>query len=485
MFFALKKNIQKMTTGVFFSSTMTWAFLASPFPCQASSIGPGVLTLERAVDYALAHQPSIEAKQAIEDKALAGLEKARVDYLPNVYITGEEVQATANNTPGFFLPLIFSGFSAGLPIIEGSRPVGQFGTSAWNSESSFFISKDVLGLLRQMGFVDAALLKLQREKVGLDAQRLIVAFNAADAFMTELEALQTIRAAKAGVSRMYALVIAVNGLVTSDLRPGADHSRAEAELALEQNNEYRAEQQERSARARLSETLGIDIQSISDRRLLQMPPESPIPQFPSAKDPFLKKALLDISLTHSLEHATKLEYLPRVNMVSGLFLNGSGFASGGSLPSPGLGTEPTNINWAAGVILTIPIKNLFQTRAEVHIQEANIKLAKARYSQLALKIKDQIENAGAILESSRRIAGNTPKEISAAQATERQNLARYKAGLATVLEVTEANRLLTRAEVDDAMARINVWRAMLLVARATGNLAPFFQAVREQTVEDP
>lgn len=44
----------------------------------------------------------------------------------------------------------------------------------------------------------------------------------------------------------------------------------------------------------------------------------------------------------------------------------------------------------------------------------------------------------------------------------------------TVLDVADAERLLTQAEVDNAVARVNVRRAMLLVSRVAGDLEPFF-----------
>ena len=54
----------------------------------------------------------------------------------------------------------------------------------------------------------------------------------------------------------------------------------------------------------------------------------------------------------------------------------------------------------------------------------------------------------------------------------------WKAGLATVVEVAEAQRLLTQAEIDDSLAKLAVWRALLGVAAAQGDLEPFLKQVR-------
>jgi outer membrane protein TolC len=63
--------------------------------------------------------------------------------------------------------------------------------------------------------------------------------------------------------------------------------------------------------------------------------------------------------------------------------------------------------------------------------------------------------------------------VSSATTASQQANARYQAGLGTIVEVADAQRLLTQAEIDDALARLGVWRAMLAVAAAAGDIQPF------------
>ena len=77
------------------------------------------------------------------------------------------------------------------------------------------------------------------------------------------------------------------------------------------------------------------------------------------------------------------------------------------------------------------------------------------------------------------IARNTPVERQAASEGESQIRARYQSGLANVAEVADAQRLLAQAEADDAIAHLGVWRALLAVAQASGDLKLFLdQAAR-------
>ena len=446
-----------------------------PRPCVAAERSPSTITIEQAVDCALARQPSLGAARATEAGEEAGLEYSRANYLPEFDLSAQETRATANNVPGLFLTM------PGFPVIEENKNGGVFGSSSWNSATSVFLSKDVAGLLREMALVDVALARREQATAGLDADKLTVAFGAADAFMGEVATAETVRAARAGVDRARVFAVAVKGRVNSGLRPGADASRADAEVALALNQEISAEQAERIARATLVEALGSGIDSgikVISGRLLDMPATAPVMEHASPVDPFLHEALAEISAAHASTRAAKFEYLPRVDVVAGIFQRDSGF-SANAVPGPGHGLVPNTTNWAAGVVVTIPVKRFFQARADVHAQAAKEQLAKAGYDQVTLAIQKQIDSARAILDGARQIAANTPAELAAARATELQDTARYKGGLATVVDVAEADRILTQAEVDNAVARVNVWRAMLLLARAVGDLDPLLTEIRD------
>ena len=71
-----------------------------------------------------------------------------------------------------------------------------------------------------------------------------------------------------------------------------------------------------------------------------------------------------------------------------------------------------------------------------------------------------------------RLFNSGRHETSLSQAT-----ARYKAGLVPIDDVAQAQRLLVQAQMDDSIARLNVWRAFLRVSYIRGDLLPFLQEV--------
>jgi outer membrane protein TolC len=78
-----------------------------------------------------------------------------------------------------------------------------------------------------------------------------------------------------------------------------------------------------------------------------------------------------------------------------------------------------------------------------------------------------------MLNGARRIAANTPIQVSSARTATQQATARYESGLGTIAEVADAQRLLTQSEIDDALARLAVWRGLLAVSAAAGDIQPF------------
>jgi outer membrane protein TolC len=129
--------------------------------------------------------------------------------------------------------------------------------------------------------------------------------------------------------------------------------------------------------------------------------------------------------------------------------------------------------------VTFPVFDLPSLRAREAGQSATIRAEEARYRQVAVDLKAQWNVALAALDGARRVAANTPVQAAAARAATEQATARYQSGLGNIDAVAEAQRLLTQAEIDDALARLGVWRRLLGVATAAGDIQPFLAEVSQ------
>ena len=137
------------------------------------------------------------------------------------------------------------------------------------------------------------------------------------------------------------------------------------------------------------------------------------------------------------------------------------------------GVGPNIQNWALGMTVVFPAFDLPALRVRKEITVHRERSATAQYARILQDLDSQSEQAQAQVTGARRVAENTPIELAAARTAEQQATARYKSGLGNIVEVAEAERLLTQAEIDDSLARLSVWRGMLALAAAQGDLSPF------------
>jgi outer membrane protein TolC len=127
--------------------------------------------------------------------------------------------------------------------------------------------------------------------------------------------------------------------------------------------------------------------------------------------------------------------------------------------------------------------DFFSIRAKRRAEAGNETAERARYNQTVQNLKAQDARARALMDAALRIAANTPIQLRAAQESAQRARARYDAQLATVTEVAEAQRLLAQAEIDDAVASLGVWRALLAGAAVQGDIKPFIQQVTTAPVQ--
>ena len=137
------------------------------------------------------------------------------------------------------------------------------------------------------------------------------------------------------------------------------------------------------------------------------------------------------------------------------------------------GLAPTTQNYSLGLTVTFAAMDRFALREQEAMQAASIRAGQAQYQLIATRLTAQFNASLARLSGARAVAEKTPVQVSSAHTALEQATARYRAGLAPIDDVAQAQRLLVQAQIDDSLARLNVWRALLEVATARGDIAPF------------
>jgi outer membrane protein len=438
--------------------TRTWA--QQPVPA---------VTIQQAVENAIRNYPAIKVSQEQIDAAAAGIQLARTAYLPRVDSLAQVNRATRNNVFGLLLP------QSVIPSISGPVLGSNNTGSVWGSAVGATVTWEPFDFGLRGANVSAATAAKTRSEATLKRTEFEVSIAAADAFLTLVAAQETARAAQAGVDRAQSLAQVVRAQADAQLRPGADVSRTEAEVAAARTQLVQAQQAQEVARALLSQFLGIPPGQIgvSAAKLLQLPSEQPSSSFDVTKNPVAVEQNAIVDQKKAELQILEKSYVPRLLAQGSAFARGTGAQTDGTRLGGVNGLAPNTQNYAVGFSVTFP----FFDRASIHAREAGnsatIRAETARYQQITTELTTRRSVAVATLEGSRKVAANTPVAVSAAMTASQQADARYRAGLGTIVEVADAQRLLTQTEIDDALARLSVWRALLSMAATEGDIQPF------------
>ena len=435
----------------------------------AQNSPPGVLTLAQAVERASKNYPSIRVSQEQINAAAAGIRLARTAYLPKIDGLAQINRATRNNVFGMLLPQSVIPSISG-PVL-GTNNLG----SAWGSAIGGLVSWEPFDFgLRQANVSAAESAKTQSEAT-LKRTEFEIATAAADSYLTLAAAQQTVRAAQAGVDRAETLLRTTNAVVNAQLRPGADSSRAEAELAAARTQLIQARQAVEVARATLAQFVSEDPTQIAvtSDGLLRLPPDAPLPAANFNVNPIAAEQNATIEQAKAQLRALERSYFPKFSLQAAAYTRGTGDELEGARLGGLNGLAPNIQNYAIGFSVTFPVMDLAAIHAREAAQSATIRAQAARSDQIVTELRARWNVALAQLRGARDVAMNTPVQISAARAASQQAAARYESGLGAIDQVAEAQRLLTQAEIDDALAHLGVWRALLGLATAAGDLQPF------------
>lgn len=406
--------------------------------------------------------------------ASASVALARTAFLPHADLLAQANRATHNNVYGMLLP------QAVIPAISGPVLDSSKLRNVWGTAVGVLVSWEPYDFgLRKAG-VDAASATKRRAELSLERTKFEVAAAAADSYLTILAARKNIASAEAAIERTKQLEVITGALVKAELRPGADLSRIKAEQAAATTFLFQAKQSEQIARAALAQFLGLTAAfvDVTAARFDQLPATTSLDATP-AHHPALAEQQAAIDEVKSRQLMLDKSLYPKLNAQGALYGRGTGSSIIGPDQGGANGLGPNIGNWALGLSMTWAVLDFKTLKVKKEIESANERKEAARANLFLAEINGNADKALAMIVGARQIAAVTPQQVAATKITLEQVTARYKAGLGTLMEVADAQRMLSQAEIDDAVARLNVWRAQLSLAIAHGDLTPFLALAKD------
>ncbi len=426
------------------------------------------LTISQAVQQAMEQYPSTKVNEEQIKAAAAGVQLSRLAYLPKADAIAQVNRATRNNVYGMLLQ------QQVISPISGPPLAANAGTNVWGTAVGFLVSWEPFDFGLRAATTGVSSVAQRRAEAGLKRTRFEVAAMTADAYLTLLAAEQALASANAGRDRVVSIESVVRGLVDSGLRPGGDLSRTRAERVAAENQLIQARAAVRIAQTSLAQMLNLPAGQlqISKQHFLDAPAAGPATGDSSGHPAVVEQRLAKEESEARLK-VLQRSYYPKFNTQATMYARGTGanadFTTGGL--ASGLG--PNIYNWGIGFSVSYSLMDLPGLRIRKEIEVARGRVEQARQEQLLRELETQRMKAMVQVETADQIAGNTPVLASAAREARAQAAARYQAGLSSITDLADAERLLIAAEIDDSLARLGRWRAQLGVAIAQGDLTDF------------
>jgi outer membrane protein len=450
--------------------------LAQSLVPATAAVSPD-LTIVQVVQDAEQNYPAIHVSEEDLNAAVANIQLARTAYLPRLDGIVQINRATRNNVFGTLFP------QNTLPSMSGPVIGTNNAGSVWGSATGLLINWQPFDFGLRNAKVEAAAAARDRANASVQRSQLEVSSPAADVFLTVLAARQTQNSAQVAVDNWEILRKSIHALTAAELRPGADESRIEAEKAAANTQLALATEAVEMGEATLAKFLSKpdDItKPLNSARLLGNVPMEVEDDgaFHPERTPAMREQHAVVSQSASELRATDRSWVPQFNLEAAGYGRGTGAETDGQRLGGANGLAPTVGNYAVGLNVTFGFLDFASIHAREASQAATLKAEESRETLVGRQLQEQFTQARAALRAMRSVAKNTPIQVEAARTALAQATARYKAGLTSIDDVAQTQRLVVQAEMDDSIARLNVWRALLQLESVRGDLQPFLQAAQ-------
>ncbi|GAC1353041.1 MAG: hypothetical protein NVS3B20_17240 [Polyangiales bacterium] len=424
------------------------------------------MTLADAQIYARAHQPVMKLTRARINAAKAVAAIPRGQWMPQVGALAEILGGTSNNTTASYTsdPVI------DIPRI-GSTPsttAGSFRPYA-SSFAAIGASQEVFdfGRIAAQSVALEAFVDLERASAEIETLDLVLAVQ--ESYYAVLGAKAVVTAAEAAYDRTKSHRDFAKAGVDNKMLAPIELARADADLARFEVGRIRARGSLDLARNVFAAAVGVPEPTLDASGDMSAPP----PLAPLAKaindaqlrDPIIRLALAQISAQEANTKAIGAEMRPNVFLSATL----SGRAGGappttGSVPY-GSGLLPIVPNWDVGLVVSWP---LFDGVVDARVSAAK---SKEETALATLDLRKQAEIAAnqqayfSVRVAEERLPA-LERSVDAARINYTQASARFKGGLATSVEVADAEAILTDAEIQLAIGRFQLAKARAIFGRS-------------------
>ena len=406
-----------------------WLTLLSAMVAETSTRAAEPWTLERALDYALAHNPDARMAQQRMAAAQAGLEQANSAFWPRLQF---QSGYTRTDNPMLVFGSILNQRSYSSSLNFNDVP----DVDSLNARGVVTVPLYTGG--RSVAERQAARANTEAAKQESGAVRNALGFEVSRTFHTVLKTRQFIQAAEAAANSFQSNLVVAGKRLDGGTLLKSDALDIEVRLAQAREDLVRARNANILAERALRNLLGIEGGEFT------VADTAPVVSTPNSADltqrPELAAARERESAAQAQVRRARSGYQPRVSAFGSLDYD-YGWVTGGDGRS-----------YTAGVMAQWDLWDGFSTRAKVREARANLESAREEQRRLRLALDFEIEQARLDLDAAAERLAVSGKTVEQAGESASLTRKRFEQGMALATQLIDSETALVAARVRRAEA---------------------------------
>lgn len=458
--------LRKARTGLFGVACAGMLVLGNIHPASAQTPA-SPLALNRAIGLALQNYPSIRARQAQIRSGQASVAETRDFRLPSLNLYEQVDAGTSNNLGAAY-------FAGGMvPSMSGisARPENLSDVSTGNIGLAY-LQWQVTNFGGFKAAVQEAYSRLKIDSMDLKKEQFYIASIVLQSYLDLIRNQELGQVQLENLQRADTIRQAIRNYVLSGLRPGVDSSLAEAAYAKARLDYLDVASQFSRSKIQLALLTNLDTTLIepdlgNDALLFESAGQFAVPDSSSPDHPYLAYYHSIYENEQAREQSIRKGYLPHLYLLGAGWLKGSSIQPNGTINKDlSTGLDFTRSNYLGGLGITYDLFNLLRQKDRLNVQRFETETALHNYEEQKQSLDNANLQAQVDLNAAVAKFNEIPVQLSAALDAYRQRLTQYNAGLANIIDLTDAFYVLNRAQTDMIQAKDAVWRAVVQRAYA-------------------
>lgn len=427
-------------------------------------------------DSAKKNLPLLLQKKALVQAAQAAVTDTKHSFLPQLKF-GEQLNiGSANSVAGSFFTFGMTPSTSGSIRAENiAQPVTGNAAVLYSEYELVNFGLNNARLNNARAFVNLAETDLKKEEY-------LVVLNVAKLYLGILKQQYRLNADEQNIQRYQSIYTVIQALTLSGIKAGADSSLAKAELSKTKISYNQTAGVIGQLKEQLSyftgipaPILAIDTLAInaSDNKLSGITFSADTVNNPLI-DYYIKRH--DILLAN--QSLIKKTYMPKILLAGSVWARGSSIQYSDQYKALTNGLGYQRYNYAAGIAFTYNLFNSIYKKDKLAINRYQLQAGENELQQQKSALYSAVRQADNVLQTTMANLNELPVQLRSATDTYQQKLAQYKAGLISLIDLTNASFVLYRSQTD-YIETLNDWyQAQLDKAASTGNLFQFIQTLK-------